>query len=690
MRAWFLVLLVGCGDNAFPDGEPLAPAANLTIVAHQDDDLLFMQPDVLDAALSGDGLTNVYVTAGNGRGDAQDHETVERRDQGLMAAYTAATGKTDWSCGRIELAAHPIEHCRLAGTGVSLVFLGYPDGGKEGEFPDSLLHLWEGTIDRATTIGNVETSYDRDELVAVLAAVIDATQPRMIRTLEIASTHGRDHSDHMMAGALALLAVAAIGSPADLISYRGYGTETEPENRIDPLFDRSANILAYYDACAEGCAACGKPCSTISEAHDTWLHRRYAVGRRTSAGGELRSGAMCATPMSDGEVVLTDCAAPFVWQLSADGLLRTGDRCMQALPTGELVAGHDCSPAPANRFVLDDEGHLWLGVPPFAQAGLDYAHLQCIGVSGGRLRAGLCGADHAPAWTFTRAPITTSRAALGLTAIGRAVRLADFDNDGLADLCSVEPGLRCVHGLGSGTFDGVLQHSLPVEPESLVIGDLDGDRRQDACGRDANGILCTDATTTVPTRRWTPAFGRDGAADTTDRSLALIDRKICGVIDTGLVCASHGDPADVDVRSSWPRASDVVWQADLDGDLRGDWCSSSPSGIACGLASERDVTTDGVPWGFSLAGVVDPAPTDGPTSALADIDGDGRADLCSLRDGRIMCARSQGHGFGPQSVFAELPAGPAPTALWLGDLDGDHRADACVDQGGSIVCFRAP
>jgi hypothetical protein len=50
MRTWLYGALVvaGCalGDDIYPGGEPLAPAAHLTIVAHQDDDLLFMQPDL--------------------------------------------------------------------------------------------------------------------------------------------------------------------------------------------------------------------------------------------------------------------------------------------------------------------------------------------------------------------------------------------------------------------------------------------------------------------------------------------------------------------------------------------------------------------------------------------------------------------------------------------------------------------
>jgi hypothetical protein len=41
-----VVALVGgaCSDNTLPVGAPLAAATHLTIVAHPDDDLLFMQP----------------------------------------------------------------------------------------------------------------------------------------------------------------------------------------------------------------------------------------------------------------------------------------------------------------------------------------------------------------------------------------------------------------------------------------------------------------------------------------------------------------------------------------------------------------------------------------------------------------------------------------------------------------------
>ncbi|MCW5806714.1 MAG: VCBS repeat-containing protein, partial [Deltaproteobacteria bacterium] len=141
------------------------------------------------------------------------------------------------------------------------------------------------------------------------------------------------------------------------------------------------------------------------------------------------------------------------------------------------------------------------------------------------------------------------------------------------------------------------------------------------------------------------------------------------------------------VLSPWPARDAVLWPGDLDGDHRADWCVETPAGAACGLDRHRTtLTSDGVPWSYSFAGVVEPAPADTNLGALADVDGDGRADLCTVRDRRILCARSQLFGFGPSVPLAALPAGPSPVALWLGDLDGNGIADACVDDTTQIRC----
>ena len=127
-----------------------------------------------------------------------------------------------------------------------------------------------------------------------------------------------------------------------------------------------------------------------------------------------------------------------------------------------------------------------------------------------------------------------------------------------------------------------------------------------------------------------------------------------------------------------------MWPADLDGDGSVDWCATGSDGLACGVAAEAGVTTDGVPWMYSNAGVVETIPADPALTAIADIDGDGEADLCGVIGNEVQCARSQARGFGPLVTYIAAPT--APVAVWLGDLDGDGRADVCADLGDRIAC----
>ena len=68
-------------------------------------------------------------------------------------------------------------------------------------------------------------------------------------------------------------------------------------------------------------------------------------------------------------------------------------------------------------------------------------------------------------------------------------------------------------------------------------------------------------------------------------------------------------------------------------------------------------------------------------SAIADISGDGRGDMCVAIGRRVECAIGQGHGFGPRHLALVMPTGNPIIGLWLGDLDGDGKADPCADDG---------
>lgn len=685
--------LAACGDNLLSTGQPLAQTADLVIVAHQDDDLLFMQPDVIEAVRAGKGVTTVYVTAGNGNGGV---DKAEIRYEGLRSAYGAAAGASNWNCGYVEIAGHIAEHCRLPDNNVSLVFLGYPDGGKEGEHATSLLHLFQGSTTNVATISRESAVYDRDSLIETVAQIVRITQPAHVHTLEVAATHGRDHSDHMVVGALALLAIARANSNPDVLSYRGYTTAEEPANKVAPIFDSAFEVLAHYEACATDCdGSCGDACTTIDSAHVKWLERRYAIGFRRTGGGRLRSGNDCVA--LDGS--LTSCDAAPSWMLDSAGELRSGMLCLVASDSG--VTSGPCIGGRERRFFVDDEGHVWSGLPP--QTVADYAHLGCLATDAGRAVVQLCGQDHAPVWELAPMTVTTPRSTLGLTSTGRNVRLGDVTGDRKADLCEIaNGGLYCAVGDGRGNFEPAARIDSPIlplaiDPRSLTLGDVDGDGLVDACGRDAQGLLCATAGKGFVTDRWSPSFSDAAARPSTSASLTAVDANadnvadLCGVDITGVLCAPQGFTAAPIVRSDWPQADAVVWPADLDGDHQADWCASTDAGAACAVEAQRDLSTEGAPWAYSQGGVVDVTPATTATVALADIDGDGRADLCSPREDRIVCARSQGRAFGPRATtLVVLPNQGVASALWLGDLDGDSRADVCVDTGAAITCAVQP
>jgi len=587
--ALVLALVAACGDNAMPDVAGLAPANDLAIVAHQDDDLLFMQPDLLDAIRAGTGVTIVYVTAGN---DNRDLAYAQGRYAGVRVAYTAATGAADWRCGWTSIADHAAEHCRLAAANLSLVFLGYPDGGRHGEFASSLLALWEGNITGADTVADRSAHYDRDGLIATLAAAITATRPRTIRTLEVAGTHGDDHSDHMMVGALAVWAHARAGDASELLSYRGYNINGEQVNALAPVTAIADDAFARYSACAEGCAACGEPCATFSATYAGYLQRHYAV----------RVNREIATFTS------------------------------------------------ASPVMLDEEGHIWSGTPPASVTALD--HLDCVAMSDGTLA--LCGGDGsgAPVWEVLPETVATPRSALGLASSG--VQLGDFTGDGVADLCADDgTALWCAAGDGEGSFAAATRvATLAIDPASLAIGLLAG--QVDACGRDATGIVCASG------RRF-PEMS----------SLAIANGELCGATPSGATCGGE-------LLSAWPDPNAPTWFADLDGDAATDWCTTTPDGPACGRFADRALSTDGVAWAYSLGGTVDATST--TTAALADVDGDGRADWCTIDGTRVTCAFSHGSAFGPRVPMMELAT--APTALWA-----DATGALCVDDGVAVTCL---
>jgi LmbE family N-acetylglucosaminyl deacetylase len=222
-----------------------AGARTLTVVAHQDDDLLFINPAVGDDIAAGRCVVTVFVTAGDaGRSASYWRE----REAGAMAAYAGmASVAGRWTEDTVVAGRHRFTRRVLAGAGIALLFLRLPDGHGNATRPgESLQRLWRGQIPAIHPLDSKGT-YTRDSLTGTLTALMNDFQPDDIRTLDHEGVYGDgDHADHHTVGYFTYQAQRAYRSPHRLTGYLGYPVEHQPANLPIPVRDQKlAWFMAY-------------------------------------------------------------------------------------------------------------------------------------------------------------------------------------------------------------------------------------------------------------------------------------------------------------------------------------------------------------------------------------------------------------------------------------------------------------
>ena len=218
------VAMAGRSGSSVQIGYPRARAGTvaarsrfLQIVAHEDDDLLFMSPGVWGTLRDGSPHLTVYLSAGESKaGMHRDKHDVNvyaaEREAGVRAAYARVLGAPNrwnrgtWRIGRVRLetfamAAHPY---------VRMVFFRLPDG----EDPRASLHLhtltrlWESDHD-PQTCGWTQAPPDspfrqcvsREDVLGGLVELMERFQPTLVRAQDTAPDlrYSADHADHIAA-----------------------------------------------------------------------------------------------------------------------------------------------------------------------------------------------------------------------------------------------------------------------------------------------------------------------------------------------------------------------------------------------------------------------------------------------------------------------------------------------------------
>lgn len=152
-------------------------------------------------------------------------------------------------------------------------------------------------------------------------------------------------------------------------------------------------------------------------------------------------------------------------------------------------------------------------------------------------------------------------------------------------------------------------------------------------------------------------------------------------------------------RNGWSELqySSTLQMADIDGDRRADLCGRAAAGILCARSTGTGFTA--AAYGstfFTDAQGWDAHPAYYGSIRFADINKDGRADVCGRDGAGIYCARSTGGSFEWVTLwladFTDAQgwrATPYGTTIQLGDINGDGRADVCGRGSAGIYCALA-
>ncbi|WP_437621653.1 hypothetical protein [Sorangium sp. So ce1151] len=248
--------------------------------------------------------------------------------------------------------------------------------------------------------------------------------------------------------------------------------------------------------------------------------------------------------------------------------------------------------------------------------------------------------------------------------------------------------------------------------------DLNGDGKQDVCGRAANGLVCalSNGTSFEAPSSWTSDYSNANGWANAESFWGTIKypdlngdgkQDVCGRAANGLVCAlSNGASFDTpylwssnysnangwaDAESFWG----TIEHPDLNGDGKQDVCGRAANGLVCALSNGTSFEAPSS-WtnDYSNANGWANAESFWGTIKYPDLNGDGKQDVCGRAAYGINCGLSNGASFDTPYIWSSNYSnanGWADAEFFWGtvehpDLNGDGKQDVCGRAANGLVC----
>ncbi|MER6779791.1 MULTISPECIES: PIG-L family deacetylase [unclassified Streptomyces] len=358
------------------------------VVAHPDDDLFFMNPDLSRSLTAGLQLTSVYLTSGeadgrneaNGAGAKDPEQPADRahyaeaRQNGIRCAYAQmVTGDRTSAWKRTVIPTAGGGQAELdvliARPQVNLVWLQMREArNPTAENPDSLRGLWNGKIPAlgaqlaSGTPVRQQSTYTKDQVVRSIAGLLALYKPTTIRMQD--PTPGRyhdtgkytDHQDHMYGARFVQAATAAYAAQVtdrprfSVQNYLGYHNGTLP-HALDPQtaetkigFLKTYAWLDHENYCGSP-SGCGDRKVASSPTGRNWAQSlRYARADTTSWLAAGAGGRLYAFAALDGQMA--------VWTRPGDGPAAAAWTGPQLLPGTGIDPGASSARLPDGRVAV--------------------------------------------------------------------------------------------------------------------------------------------------------------------------------------------------------------------------------------------------------------------------------------------------------------------------------------------------
>ena len=258
----------------------------MNIVAHQDDDLLFMNPDLLHEITTGDCIRTVYVTAGD---SGQNSVYWLGREQGSQAAYDSLAGlplTTIWTQKTVKLNTGEYVTVVSPETDkkISLIFMRLADGnltgnGFKSSGYESLAQLHSGQISVINSVDG-QSSYTSLQLTTALTQLMNLYNPTILHT-QAPRDYGtiyHDHSDHITVGKYVTTAFANYSNEAatPISYYIGYPIRQAPANVTGADLAAKLNAFLAYAKYDGGVCQTAAICARTAT-YNAYLSRQYTT-----------------------------------------------------------------------------------------------------------------------------------------------------------------------------------------------------------------------------------------------------------------------------------------------------------------------------------------------------------------------------------------------------------------------------